>query len=183
MKPLGDSDAEQWCSEHGIAVSPSGRMLFPDQSHRVMALLRAPEASRRVALAHALLCLDSKDGDASDFRGCLIRITDMDIWSPALDQAGQRLLAAFPPVTQGATYATWRLDSGEFESAHALLVIPLLFDWDAYLVSASGDYVVFVSHDGPIEISTRTLQLFEETTERLESWGWELRERLHRPRS
>ena len=182
MKLLAEREVEHWCMERGIEVSPSGRVMFQHQSHRVMALVRPPESPRRVALAYALLSLDSAGGDEADFKGCLIRITDMDIWSPALDRAGQRLLATFLPNARTEARLSWWFTPDEFVSAHALLALPLLFEWDAYLVTGSGHFAVFISHDGPVEISTKTQPLVEETAERLEEWGWPLRERLHRPR-
>jgi hypothetical protein len=182
MKLLAEREVEHWCMERGMEVSSSGRVMFKDQSHRVMAVVRPPESPRRVALAYALLSLDCSAGDEADFKGCLLRITNMDIWSPALDRAGQRLLEAFLPNARSDAYLSWWFTPDEFVGAHALLTLPLLFEWDAYLVSGSAHLAVYISHDGPVEISTKMQPVLENTAERLEEWGWQVRERLYRPR-
>jgi hypothetical protein len=63
-------------------VTSSGRFVLANQGHRTMALAVATEPARRVALACALLLLDSESGDDSEFQGSLFRVTDSGYGAP-----------------------------------------------------------------------------------------------------
>jgi hypothetical protein len=178
VKDLSEAEVAKWCEARGVEVTSSGRLASLNQGHRTMVLPLPGEPVRRVALACALLLLDSASGDEAEFQGCLVRITDSDIWSPTFDRIGQRILRSLTSVARGSEGTNSYLTSKEeLVVAEALVSIPLLFEWDAYLVPLSADFIVFISHDGPLEISAKSQQKFEEIHARLESREWDVRER------
>ncbi len=67
---------------------------------------------------------------------------------------------------------------GEGPEAQAYVLLAMLFGWDAFVVDESGDYFVFISHDGDATVAGRTAQKAEEVRQRVESWrpkddkGW-----------
>ena len=58
-----------------------------------------------------------------------------------------------------------------------MLMLPMLFQWDATVVFASGDLIAYVSHDEIVHIVTRTTQIFEDVFRRFERGEWQLKER------
>jgi len=183
VRALSEQEVLEWCTARGIEVTSSGRFLLANQGHRTMALAVPTEPARRVALACALLLLDSESGDDSEFQGSLFCVTDSDIWSPTLDKVGQLILHSLGPIRAGTEAAdSYLMSSDELITAQALVSIPLLFEWDAYLLPVSANFLIFISHDGPVEISTKSQQQFEEIYARLETREWDVRERLTRPR-
>jgi hypothetical protein len=64
----------------------------------------------------------------------------------------------------------------EFVESVACLVQPMLVGWDAYYVPqwawGSLDYSLFVSHDGLLDIQTRTEEMHDQALEILKSHDW-----------
>ena len=166
-----------------MSVTPSGRIVYRDPSYRTLAVMRPPEPARRIALGFSLLLADVPGEEEESFDGCLVRITELGIWSPTIERVGYRWLEVLAPgddALRGTPSVLFA--SGELVDAQALLALPMLFDWDAYLVPASGRLLLFISHDGLVEIVAKTQAIFEATFEQLESGGWNIRERVSRER-
>jgi hypothetical protein len=64
----------------------------------------------------------------------------------------------------------------EFVESVSCLVQPMLIGWDAYYVPqwawGALDYFLFVSHDGFLDIQTRTTEMCEKAVEILKSHEW-----------
>ncbi len=54
--------------------------------------------------------------------------------------------------------------------AHALLMVPLLFGWDAFLFPEGKDYFLFVCHDDVVGVVCRTSKVFEQLYQQVASW-------------
>ncbi|CAA9324925.1 MAG: hypothetical protein AVDCRST_MAG68-2031 [uncultured Gemmatimonadetes bacterium] len=58
--------------------------------------------------------------------------------------------------------------------AHSLLTLPLLFQWDAYLVPISASFVVFISHDGYIDVFAESSDEYNRLRDYFQTGGWSL---------
>jgi hypothetical protein len=162
MQLLADDEVIDWCSRRGIRgeqTSISSRLTFGNgESHRLR-VVPVDNAHRVVGLAHSLLMRDTPDYDEAQFPGALVWLTRWEIWSESIDGAGFTLLNGLRSAVRQAPsvdYAPGHLfASGEFAQAHACLVLPMLFQWDAYLIPASGDFFALLSHHGHVELTGR----------------------------
>lgn len=181
MKILSREQAKAWCEERGIYADTGGRRVSLRYAAGQASCLQASLAlapGRLVALAHGLLLQDLAEPDTQDFAGALVWFRDWDIWNEASEAAGARMLELVRRGLAGG--GTSVLDEGpahlftpqEFVDAHALLTIPLMFQWDAYVVPVSARCVALASHDAYVRITARTAAILSRITERFRAANW-----------
>ena len=103
-------------------------------------------APQLVANAYGLVAA----GDESTFAGALLWLRRWEIWSPQIDEVGVQLfgnaLAAAGSTGLPATPAC-QFGAAEFDQAYSLFSLPLLLQWDVYLVPPSAEYFIYVTHN------------------------------------
>jgi hypothetical protein len=180
MKQLVEPMAAQWCRSRGLRLTTAGNVEYEESDYLSIEVKTPVEAIRRLSLAYSLLMAGVPDDDESQYAGGLLRITDFDIWSSTFERVGHRLLTALGIEIRDTATPTLLFAKGEIVDAQAAAAIPIVFGWDAYLVSALGETLIFISHDGPVQINCRTRVWFEQLFERLETGEWKPSERLRR---
>lgn len=61
-------------------------------------------------------------------------------------------------------------DEHELVEAHALLLQPLFFEWDAFVVPSSGKYFAMADHDGVLKIVTQDQVTHQGLLHRFRDW-------------
>lgn len=64
------------------------------------------------------------------------------------------------------------MNAGEIAAAHSLLILSLIFQWDAYYVPGSKQFLAFVSHDGFVEITAGSAAFHQRLYNRFTRGGW-----------
>jgi len=138
--------------------------------------LRVSEPHQLVYLARLAAHLHY---DEARFRGASLWITQWGVWNPLVEAVAFRAIERFRQGygdNRSLTTATGHsFRDYEFVESVACLVQPMLVGWDAYYVPQWGgglNYFLFVSHDGFLDIETRTTEIYEETLEILKSHKW-----------
>jgi hypothetical protein len=148
---------------------------FRSQNHCI-ALQTPTTAMRSVALARLLLLAPLEDREEKSFDGCLLWLRDWEIGSPELEIVGWRVLQALRGGSEGTTSlraAPASLFGGdELVDAHVALVQPLIFRWDAYLISESGEWFGFVHHHETTYFVARTQGMLQHVRGQLRLAQW-----------
>lgn len=177
MRVLTEEQAQQWCEARGLdVIVSSGRASVRYRTGS--ARIRLPSKGtcvESVQLATALLMTGVADDAEENFAGVLLWFQDWDIWSETTERVGWRIVQALRggPRSPSIASAPGQLfEPGDFVDAQAMVAQPLIFQWDAYLIPASGDFVARLSHDEGIEITARTSAQAEELFHRFMRGGW-----------
>jgi hypothetical protein len=177
MHVLQSAEVGRWSQLRRILADESTLTFADGRDYRCVEIQRPPEAARRLALAYSLLMTGTPADDEEQFDGCLLWLTDYAIWSPTFERIGLRFLeslaAGIPESGAGARL----FGATDFVDAQATLSLCLLFEWDAYLAPNSGEFIAFVSHDGPVHVIARTPAHFESLFRRFDNDSWHGRER------
>jgi hypothetical protein len=177
VQSLDSGAVATWSERRSIVVDGNALSFANGRDYRCVEINRPSDATRRLALAYSLLMTGVPDDDEGKFEGCLLWVTDYAIWSPTLERIGIGFLDLLIPEPARAAGRTVLLSAQEIVAAQSILSLCLLFDWDAYLVPNSGEFIAFVSHDRPVQVAARTPRLFEAFFERFDDEPWQARER------
>lgn len=181
MHLLTLDEAAAWCRRHGIDTDRGGQIptlrLTTDCGGTVDGTVPA-RAGAMVAMAQAILLADMPDPDVSDFGGTLLWLVDWGIWNEDSERAGMCSLRLMRHALSGTSMAPLEespahlFSAQEFVAAHALLALPLLYQWDAYLIPASGSSLARISHDGSVCVRARSEPILSRVRARFRAAGW-----------
>jgi hypothetical protein len=149
MRALEFDELAAWCEHSGYRLEdwrPAVRL--PEDRATV---LPSGDSQELAAMIDALVNAESIESER------LIWISEWQIWNDRSQEIGlrhlnllvDRLLENANP-SQSHIYL---FNPAEWREAIALLTVPVLYGWDAYLFFGSGAVLIEVSHDGPIEVS------------------------------
>lgn len=153
MRLLSDPEAREWCSQAAPSSwygsdrlrSPRVRIIVPDDAISV------------VALAYVLTITGVDQYAEANHTESLLWLRRWEIWSESIDRAGYVFLEALRSQsgdTRSFDDAPAHLfGPGEFEPAHACIVLPMLFQWDASFISKDGALSAFISYEGYIDLN------------------------------
>ena len=171
MKLLSKPECLDWCRERGIKVS-THEMLYYDTVRPNSLVSDLPtEGLRIIGLSNVL----SRNLEGDNYPGALVWLDDYGIWSDDNEEAGVRLLSqllsdpqrsACFPDTRGQVF-----DTTEVVDQRVALIVPMLFQWDAYLVPEHGRYFVFLSHDEYVNVVAKTEDELDRLFEELHAWN------------
>ena len=162
MRLLSDAAAKAWCETIGhtiVGEIPLLRLVHAREAAPVRRLWTPDESRAVVDLAFRLVMAHTPNDLPELFPGALFWLHRWEIGSEDIDGVGERLLAGTRGVTDARSdlhaYPAQAFDAGECQAAHAALVVPMLFAWDAYYVPADGSYLLWVSHEGSLDLIPR----------------------------
>jgi hypothetical protein len=148
MKKMGFDSLASWCKTSGYDLQDWRPTLVASLSSRAKIGVPADPQSL-TELIDTLVTLESTE--------TVVWIADWTIWNDRSQEIGLRHLTLLvdvcddrPPHDGPHIYL---LDASEWREAIALIAVPLLYGWDAYLFFRSGVALIEVSHDAYIEIS------------------------------
>jgi hypothetical protein len=167
MQNLTSADATAWCDQRGIRTdfdlgfsygALPKRRLDVTPPNGVPGLLYA---ARSLARLETRGLYPSNEKYEREFAGCLLWVTKHDAWSHATEQVGMHVFSqlgarTIPDAKNEATTAS--LDTyparyfgpNDLVAAEASILQPLLFQWAAYVIPESGNFIASICHDGTI---------------------------------
>jgi len=178
MQLLSEDQAREWCETRGMDVQTGCPFAIRFRDAGAPSVrIAAPREGLGILSLTALLLAPWAAGPAEEaFPGGLVWLRDWDIWSEATERVGHALLrgvrAPHPRAGDVAGLPAHRLDAAEGTEARALLTLPLLFQWDAWLVPESADLAVFLSHDGFVRITAASPGAHDRVMECVRDGGW-----------
>ena len=99
------------------------------------------------------------DDDESKFEGVLVWIRQWGIGSETSERVGMNIVESMRLAKGEARSVNETpahlFDEHELVEAHALLLQPLFFEWDAFVVPSSGKYFAMADHDSVLRIVTQ----------------------------
>ena len=140
MITLSTGEAQKWCLDHGIALSPRG---IPDLSWGVdFERFKIPsDAGQRVALVRA---------DLQQFKDqtVLIWIGDYQVWPSGQWEHLFNQFRKSYGISDGLNvFPAQLIEPEDFDAAISLAVYSILMLWDCYIIPDSTDRLLFYSHD------------------------------------
>jgi hypothetical protein len=171
VKFFTPEEAKTWCQARGLKVTADRYLYYEQENSHCFTVSLEDKPSRVIALAEYLVpaWVDVP------FGGALLWVRERGIWSDYSEKTGAMIVQQM------------RLAKGENKSLetrpghlfwpeepiemHSYFVIPMLFGWDAFVVPESGNYFIFVSHDGFAEVVGRGAENAEEVRRRVLDWN------------
>jgi hypothetical protein len=162
MQPLSDAQAGQWCADLGLTSgdrATSRHLRYPTHGQRTLRVSITGTAVDVVGLAYMLAVTRFPDHDESAFAGALLWLRRWEIWSESIDRVGYAMFAGIRARAGQADALDARpaqlCAEGDFLEAHALLCLPMLFEWDMYFIPRGGSFVLKISHERYVDIVAR----------------------------
>jgi hypothetical protein len=171
MKFLTLEEVRKCCESYGIKITSNRFLKYETENPTCLSIGLEEKPSRVIALADYLV----PTWDEIPFRGALLWIRSWDVWGDFSEKTASMIIQQMR-LARGGTEALADRPGHQFGFAelfemHSFFVIPLLFGWDAFLIPDGGDYFLFVSHDGVVEVVSRTPQMLDELRHRLRDWN------------
>ncbi|MEK6374100.1 MAG: hypothetical protein AABO58_15540 [Acidobacteriota bacterium] len=149
MKKMDFDGLASWCGGNGYGLT-DWRPTLPSSSER--AKIPVPgDPQSLTELIDTLVGLESAHGET------VVWIADWTIWNDRSQEVGLRhltlLVDCYVDRALHDESHIYLLEPSEWRETIALVTVPLLYGWDAYLFFRSGAALVEVSHDAYIEVS------------------------------
>jgi hypothetical protein len=177
MQLLTAKAARSWCEARNVVVSDgaiASRLLSLSEGAFQLRVKVPHEALRSVALAYVLVMTGLVDDDEQNFEGGLLWLADWDIGSETTERVGLRILRGVRDGNAEFLDKPAQLfNDAEFVDANTSLSLPALFQWDAFFVPASGATLVFVSHEGYVQITCRGQLEYKRLASRFRHGNWD----------
>jgi hypothetical protein len=146
MRQLTDDEVAQR-SKRLVTVIDGARMVR----------LTAPAAATEIAgFAYRLMITCAPNYEEEHFAGAIVWLHRWEIWSESIDNQGYALLNGLRLSSADNSVLdetpAMEFSAGEFFDATACVLLPLLFQWDAELLSVDGTVRCSMSHHGQIEL-------------------------------
>jgi hypothetical protein len=158
----------EWCSSRRIKSSGMAHIDFFDPKKHKIAISLPKEFLKCIPLVLAL-----ETTFEMEMVGSLLWIRDWGIWSEKTEAIGIAYWKKFRPEKNRdllTEYPGHLFSENDAESLRALLLLPILFQWDAQWITPSGEAIANVKHDASLEILIRG-----DTTEKIigeiKSWA------------
>ena len=153
MKAIDFAAMTAWCEANGYRFNTQFWPSLPDATQHLKIPLPS-ETQDLPQLLDDLVHLSSKDDEL------LIWTCDWTIWNERSQEIGLRHWDLLID-SLGVEKLKWHsnlllLNPTEWREAIALLTVPALYGWDAYLMFRSAVALVKLSHDGRFEVSLQS---------------------------
>jgi hypothetical protein len=170
VKFLTTEEAKSWCQARALKVTADRYLHYEPDNPHCFTLGLEEKPSRVIALADYLV----PTWEDVPFQGALLWIRERGVWGDYSEKAGEMIVQQMR-LAKGESEPLEKrpghlFGPDELFEMHSYFVVPMLFGWDAFVVPESGDYFVFVSHDGVAEVVARSADKVEELRQRVEDW-------------
>ncbi len=174
-------EAVEWCRSKGLTATRMGEIRYTADQYRCIEVSAPKDVGRLHALGYSILMASAPADVESDFEGGLIWVTETGVSSPTFSRIGslifESLRVANPPAGNLFSRPARLAARGEIVEMQTLLFEAMAQGWDAYVIPAGGQHIVFVSHDDVIRLQAPKASEFEALFGRMEQGGWLVRER------
>jgi hypothetical protein len=164
-------EAKSWCEARALKVTAHMYLHYEQESTHCFTIGLEYKPSSIIGLANRLV----PTWEEAPFAGALLWIRERGIWGDHSERTGGTMIHQMR-LAQGQR-ATLEVSPAhlfgpdEVYETHSYFLIPVLFGWDAFLIPESGDYFVFVSHDGVAEVVGRTAKRAAELQGQVKDWN------------
>ena len=143
----------EWCASRRISPSGLAQINFTDAQYDKISIPFPREFLGCVSLMQILESVFSPE-----MPGSLLWMRDWGIWSEATEEVGIAFWKKFRPEEGRDSlleYPGHLLSEADLESLRALLLLPIIFQWDAQWFSSNGESIISIKHDGLLEVMVR----------------------------
>jgi hypothetical protein len=178
MQVVTDDEMREFLSKHADLRCEGRSLLFDHPEAKAIYVdLRVKEPHQLIYLARLAAHLRYEE---IHFGGASLWLTQWGVWSDLAEavavKAMERIRQGYGENRSLNTAPGHFFRHCEFVESVACLVQPMLVGWDAYYVPqwawGSLDYFLFISHDGFLDIQTRTTEMHDQALEILKSHDW-----------
>ncbi len=171
MKLLSKPGCLDWCRQREISISEYDHLYYERAPIHSLVFDLPSRGLEIIGLSNVL----SRNLEGDNYPGALVWLRAYGMWSEDNEEAGVRLLSRLLSDPQGsARFPDTRgqvFDTTEVVDQRVALIVPMLFQWDAYLVPDHGRYVVFVSHDEYVDVVAKTADELDRLFQELHAWN------------
>lgn len=162
---LTDNGAKRWLNESGILMDSPRNLRFAGGNQSIIHLSLEQANNSSAYLAANLV------GIADTEKEWLLWLTDFSIWSTEIEEIGWMLIEKVLQSNLESGSSAFLFDQKDTLRLKAVLMISLLFNWDALLVNGDGKTFVVIDHDHGIKIYTLDEKLADEIqSSQLQTW-------------
>jgi hypothetical protein len=171
MRFLTTDEAKNWCQARGLKVTADRYLHYETDSPYCFTVGLEEKPSRVIALADYLV----PTWEDVPFQGALLWIRARGVWGDYSENTGAMIVEQMR-LAKGESEPLEKRPAHlfgpeELLQMHSYFVVPMLFGWDAFVIPESGDYFIFVSHDGVAEVVARNAEKVEELRQRVQDWN------------
>ena len=171
MRLVSKTDCLNWCRQRGIGISEYDHLYYERAPIHSLVFDLPSRGLEVIGLSNVL----STNLEGEGYSGSLLWLKAWGIWSEDYEEVGLRLFERLISGPEGqATLPDspgQLFDKNESTDQRAALTVPMLFQWDAYLVPDHGRYVVFVSHDEYVDVVAKTAVELDRLFGELHAWN------------
>ena len=176
MNTLTDAEVGSWCNAVGVSLKDWRTLCFANATGGTFEFNVPETAAAIIAFVIATTETDDELGIPSSSH--LLWLRDWDIWGADSEAIGSKSLSCLRstfgelrPLLGASGHVFIASERVAFQT---FLVQPLFFEWDAYIVPSSGEYILELSHDGWMRVGGRSAEvteaLFRRYAHRLPRW-------------
>ncbi len=163
---LSPAQCRDWCSSRGLSVSPSGAVSFPPKPLHSLTIPLPTVGLEVIGLSIVL----ARGFEGFPTGASLLWLKSWDIWSQDFEDMGANLLCRLRRSNDLGDLPGQVFGAKEQLDLSSALLIPLLFQWDAYLIPEHARYVAFVCHDDFVNLLAGTAEDLDSLFRQLEPW-------------
>jgi hypothetical protein len=171
MEFFTEGEVRGWCASRGLEINGSRFLKYDSEKLHCFSISLEEKAMRVIVLADYLV----PTWPDVPFTGALLWIRERGIGLDFSENASAMMFQQMrlakgesKPLEEipGQLFA-----ANELVEFHSYFILSLLFGWDAFVVPEGNDYFIFVSHDGIVEVVSRSTQTLEELQQRVSDWN------------
>ena len=167
MNALTLESAKEWCTNREVHGDLENRRIYPFR----FSITLEEKPSDVVLLTDYLV----PSWEESPFQGGLLWVTEFNIWGANSEKTGLAMLKHMRSGHRESATLSEKpaqfFGAEELYEAHAFLLLPILFGWDALWVPDSGSYVVSMGHHGTATVISRGRHTYDELLLRMKDWS------------
>jgi len=153
------------CNENGIVISENKFLSYQNGIDHCVSLSLPTSAEKVSRLLTVLL----KHLDDDEYKGSLLWLREWGIWSPDSEEVGVFIFEHLLNQSISNKYCL-AFNATEFVAQKAFLSLPMLYDWDCYVIPNHWNYCIFINHHKEIKIFARTSSELERIFLALQYW-------------
>lgn len=171
MKFFTSEECRSWCKVHQLEVTADRYLRYGGEHPLCFTVKLDDKPNGVIGLADYLI----PTWDDLPFEGALLWIREKGVWSDFSEHTGAMIVQQMR-LAKGETAPLGErpgqlFGPEELLEMHSYFLIPLLFGWDAFLVPQGRGYFIFVSHDGFVEVVSRSAEILEQVRQRVIDWS------------
>jgi len=171
MKFLTEEECRSWCGVHQLEVSADRYLRYGSEHPHCFTIGLDDKPNGIIGLADYLV----PTWDEIPFEGALLWIREKGVWSDFSEKISAMIVQQMRLAKGEAASVGERpgqlFGPDELLEMHSYFLVPLLFGWDAFLVPQGKSYFCFVSHDGFVEVVSRSVEGLDQVRQRVIDWN------------